>query len=261
MRESAARQLALEPWREEAHQQLMRALALSEQLGAALAQYETCRRVLADELGVEPSTATRKLYEEIRAGTIGTISLRRARSPHALPMPMTPFIGRERELEETARALADPMARLITLVGIDRQPVRKGWCAVLLLAPDMRVVGEARSGEEAVELALRLLPDIILMDVSMPEMDGLEATRQIHVQNDKIAILMVDMTCEEATVRQALEDGVQGYIAMHEFSTELVPGVRAVHAGKTYFSPSIAKILPDHRNGQPPRSKKTYKPK
>jgi DNA-binding NarL/FixJ family response regulator len=95
------------------------------------------------------------------------------------------------------------------------------------------------------------------MDVRMPEMNGLEATRQIHRQNAKISILMVAMTHDEATVRQALEYGAQGYISKDEFLRELVPGVRAVSEGKKYFSPSIAKMLPDQRDGQPPGTKKT----
>ncbi len=127
----------------------------------------------------------------------------------------------------------------------DQKLVRDGWRALLTRTSDIQVVGAARSGKEAVELAINLKPEVILMDVSMPEMDGLEATRQIHLQNGKISVLMVAANYEEATVRQALAYGAKGYIAKHEFLAELVPGVRAVHEGKTYFSPSIAKMLPD----------------
>ncbi len=138
------------------------------------------------------------------------------------------------------------------LVANDQKLVRGGWRAILTTAPDIQVIGEARSGKEAVEFALKFRPDVILMDVEMPEMDGLEATRSIHLQDAKIAILMVDMTCEEMTVRQALEYGATGYIAEYDFLKELVPGVRAVREQKNYFSPSIARMLPDWRSGHLP---------
>ncbi|MBI4786310.1 MAG: hypothetical protein HY782_04610 [Chloroflexi bacterium] len=90
----ARRQVELEPWREEAHQQMMRLLARSGQRSAALAQYDKCRRVLAQELGVEPAQKTKTLYERIR-------SAGEAR-PHNLPSPLTPLIGRAGELEQIA---------------------------------------------------------------------------------------------------------------------------------------------------------------
>jgi predicted ATPase/DNA-binding SARP family transcriptional activator len=131
----AQRQLALEPWREEAHRQLMTALALSGERSAALAQYETCRRVLADELGVEPDSETTALYEQIKAG-----KLRAARSDplpvspslgeepilhgappqtvrHNLPPQPTPFVGRQNDLAQIGARLADPDCRLLTIVG------------------------------------------------------------------------------------------------------------------------------------------------
>jgi DNA-binding SARP family transcriptional activator len=111
----ARRQVELEPWRESAHRQWMRALALSGQRGAALAQYEACRRILADELGVEPGPETAALYECIRSG--GELAVGGARPPHNLPAQLTPFIGREAELAEIAERLADPSCRLLTLVG------------------------------------------------------------------------------------------------------------------------------------------------
>jgi DNA-binding SARP family transcriptional activator/predicted ATPase len=120
----ARQALTLEPWREDAHRALMRALALGGQRGAALAQYEACRAVLREELGVEPGEETTELYERIRDGEVlpGT----RSRPPsvpsetgslHNLPAQLTPFIGRERELAEIAERLADPGCRLLTLVG------------------------------------------------------------------------------------------------------------------------------------------------
>jgi predicted ATPase/DNA-binding SARP family transcriptional activator/Tfp pilus assembly protein PilF len=105
----ALRQVEMEPYREEAYRQLMLILARSGQRSAALAQYETCRRFLDKELGVEPSHETQALYERIRsAGKV---------RPHNLPLQLTPLIGREGELQQIAERLADPDCRLLTLVG------------------------------------------------------------------------------------------------------------------------------------------------
>jgi len=117
----ASRQLELDPWREEAHCQMMRALALEGQRSAALAQYETCRRILAEELGVEPSENTRELVEQIRTGTLE----RRDESPSSLqtapiynlPVSLTSFLGREQELMDLDRLIANPECRCISLVG------------------------------------------------------------------------------------------------------------------------------------------------
>lgn len=107
--EFAARLLALEPWREETHRQMMLLLARSGQRSAALAQYETCRQVLAEELDVEPTPETTALYERIKAAV--------APRPHNLPSPPTPFVGRQAELGQVTGLLAGPDCRLLTLTG------------------------------------------------------------------------------------------------------------------------------------------------
>jgi predicted ATPase/DNA-binding SARP family transcriptional activator/uncharacterized protein HemY len=114
-RQYAHRQVTLEPWREEAHRQLMRLLALDGQRSAALAQYEACRRALAEELGVEPTAETTTLYEQIRSGEREK-NLLRSPAP-LLPYPSTPFVGREAELTELTELLADPDCRLVTVFG------------------------------------------------------------------------------------------------------------------------------------------------
>ena len=112
----ARRLLAMEPWREEAHRQMMRLLAFSGQRSAALAQYETCRRVLAEELNAEPSPETQALYESIHASQ--DLGQPRAITPaRNLPPQATPFVGREEELAKIAELLRDPACRLLTLVG------------------------------------------------------------------------------------------------------------------------------------------------
>ena len=119
-RRSAARQIELDPWREEAHRQMMRLLAASGQRSAALAQYERCRRVLQQELGVEPEAETTALYRRIRddlsASAHETVT-EPIEMPAMLPIPPAPLIGRERELAELDALLADPAHRLITVLG------------------------------------------------------------------------------------------------------------------------------------------------
>ncbi len=117
----ALRQLELDPWREEAHRQLMRVLALDGQRSAAIVQYETCKRVLAEELDVEPSAETRELFEQIR---LDTLKPKTDRLPqdlttpiHNLPIQLTPFVGREAELTHLGQLMTDPECRCITLVG------------------------------------------------------------------------------------------------------------------------------------------------
>jgi predicted ATPase/DNA-binding SARP family transcriptional activator len=111
----ARRQIELEGWREEAHRQVMRGLALSGDRGGAMAQYEACRRTLEVELGVEPEGETQALYERIRTGE--ELQPQGALPPHNLPAYLTPFVGRKEYLTEIADRLADPACRLLTLVG------------------------------------------------------------------------------------------------------------------------------------------------
>lgn len=108
--DTATRLLGIDSWREEAHRQLMLALARSGQRSAALAQYETCHKILEKELGVKPSAETTRLYERIRAAGE---SLR-----HTLPAASAPLIGRDQELGEVVTRLRDPYCRLLTLTGL-----------------------------------------------------------------------------------------------------------------------------------------------
>ncbi len=118
--------LALEPWHEETHRELMRLLALSGQRSAALVQFETCRSCLAGELDVDPAPATVHLYEQIKSGALAGLAIDAARQTmggpaeprHNLPVQTTSFVGRERELAALADHLADPNVRLLTILGL-----------------------------------------------------------------------------------------------------------------------------------------------
>jgi predicted ATPase/DNA-binding SARP family transcriptional activator len=118
-RRYAQRQIELEPWREQAHRQLMRLLARGEQRSAALAQYETCRRILARDLGVEPEAATTALYERIRDTASSELPMPKLRTQNVqnFPAQTSLLIGRETELAELGSMLENPACRLITIVG------------------------------------------------------------------------------------------------------------------------------------------------
>jgi predicted ATPase/DNA-binding SARP family transcriptional activator len=120
-RQHAGRQLELDPWREEAHRQMMRVLTLDGQRSAALAQYDTCKRVLAEALDVEPSLETRELYEQIRQGAFSADTPQLNRTPVTplifLPTQPTPFVGREIELYQLGQYIQDPECRCLTLLG------------------------------------------------------------------------------------------------------------------------------------------------
>ncbi len=133
------------------------------------------------------------------------------------------------------------------LIADDDSLVRRGLQAILGREVDVQVVGEARNGQEGVELAVRLDPDIVLMDIKMPIMDGLEATRQIHSRGARTQVLILAMSYEEWMVEKALEYGAEGYVTKNSMFGHLLPGIRAVQAGEKYFSPDISEIM--LRNG------------
>jgi predicted ATPase/DNA-binding SARP family transcriptional activator len=118
-RRCALRQLELDPWREHAHRQMMRVFAAEGQRNAALAQFETCRRVLSEELGIEPSSETRELFEKIKSGSwkleVGNWN-HPPTSNLQLPTSLTPFLGRERELQDLGKLITDDICRCITLI-------------------------------------------------------------------------------------------------------------------------------------------------
>ncbi len=119
------RLLQMVPWDEEVHRRMMWLLALTGQRALAIAQYHHCKRILAEEFGVSPSAETEELYEQIRSGALGTLSLAASQAPStqgrvrgALPFFVTPFVGREKEMTLIAERLYDPSCRLVTIVGM-----------------------------------------------------------------------------------------------------------------------------------------------
>jgi two-component system response regulator NreC len=112
--------------------------------------------------------------------------------------------------------------------------------------PDLEVVGEAADGLEAVEAAARLVPDVVLMDVGMPRLDGIEATRRIVQAHPRVRVLMLSMHCEDHLVARSLAAGAGGYALKDLPVAELAAAVRTVHAGRRYLSPAaVEKVVDD----------------
>jgi DNA-binding NarL/FixJ family response regulator len=129
------------------------------------------------------------------------------------------------------------------LIADDHPHFREGLRALLLSASDMEVVGEARDGEEAIRLAARLQPDVILMDLGMPKVNGIEATRRILHTSPHISILVISMFEEDESVFAALQAGARGYLLKGALKAEILRAVRAVVSGEAIFGPAIARRL------------------
>ena len=129
------------------------------------------------------------------------------------------------------------------LIADDHPHFRDGLRALLLSAPDLEVVGEAGDGEEAISLAVELQPDVILMDLNMPGVGGIEATRRILHTSPHIAILVVTMFEDDDSVFAALQAGARGYLLKGALKAEILRSIRAVSCGEAIFGPSIAKRL------------------
>jgi two-component system response regulator NreC len=135
------------------------------------------------------------------------------------------------------------MAKIKVLVVDDHTIVRDGICALLRLAGDIEVVGEAANGREALELVRKFMPDVMLIDIAMPHMNGLEATRRIRKESPGVKILILTQYDDKEHVFWAIEAGARGFISKTAASSELVSGIRSVHRGDSFLSPSAAKFL------------------
>jgi DNA-binding NarL/FixJ family response regulator len=118
-----------------------------------------------------------------------------------------------------------------------------GLAKILGIQPDMVVVGRAHTGEEAVELCLRAEPDVVLMDLSMPGMGGISATRKLLSLLPRTQVLVLTVHTEDANLFQAIKAGAQGYILKDCTPEDLTSAIRSVHAGDTITSPDIAKKM------------------
>jgi DNA-binding NarL/FixJ family response regulator len=125
----------------------------------------------------------------------------------------------------------------------DHSLVRQGFRRILEDEPDLTVVGEAGSGLDAIEVVKALQPDVVVMDMAMPEMNGLHAAREILKQRPSTRILILSMYADEQYVRNALDAGAHGYILKGALETDMIRAVHAVAAGQQYLSPELAGVL------------------
>jgi len=156
------------------------------------------------------------------------------------------------------------MQKIKVLVVDDHTIVRDGISALLALAGDIEVIGEATNGNEAIKLVSELHPDVVLMDIAMPIMGGLEATRRISKEFPDTKVLVITQHDDKEYVFPVLESGASGLISKAGASSELSSGIRSVYRGDSFLSPSVAKLLVENfqstageRNQQDPYNRLT----
>src|SRR5438874_3796735 len=133
--------------------------------------------------------------------------------------------------------------KLKVLIADDHGVVRKGLRLLLQQYPEIEVLGEAANGREAVRQAAELQPNVILMDVAMPLLNGIEAAEQIRKANDRIGVIMLTMHADEGYLLRALNAGVRGYLLKESAEEDLLRAVTTVSQGKPFFSPAMTQTL------------------
>jgi len=140
------------------------------------------------------------------------------------------------------------MKRIRILLVDDHALVRQGFKMILGAQADMEIVGEAGNGREAVEVAEQLRPDIVVMDVAMPELNGIEATRRLLTSQPHTRVIALSMHKDSVYVRETLRAGARGYLLKDSPAGDLVTAVRSVASGESYLSPAVSNaVLDDYR--------------
>jgi DNA-binding NarL/FixJ family response regulator len=143
------------------------------------------------------------------------------------------------------------MNKLRILLAEDHETVRDGLKLLVSSQPDMEVVAEANNGRIAVQLAQELLPDVVVMDVSMPELNGLQATKKLKQRCPQVKVLTLTRHTDDGYLQQLLQAGASGYVLKQSKSVELLRAIRAVADGQTYLDPAITeKAVTQIRSGR-----------
>jgi DNA-binding NarL/FixJ family response regulator len=151
------------------------------------------------------------------------------------------------------------MMRIRVLLVEDHAVVREGLRALLKAEDDIEVVGEARNGREAVQMIEELLPEVVIMDIAMPLLNGVEATRQVLKLVPTTRVLVLSAHSEDEYVEQVMAAGAAGYLIKQTAANILVKAIREAHRGRTFFSPSIARRVDDLREKSIGRGKRPRK--
>ena len=133
------------------------------------------------------------------------------------------------------------MKRITVLLADDHQIVREGFRSLLSHEPDIQVIGEASNGREAVHLSRKLRPDVIVMDIAMPMLNGLEATRQISQALPSSRVLILTAHCDEVYLEQAMDIGAAGFLLKQTSAHTLAGAIRTVHGGSAFFAPELSR--------------------
>jgi two-component system, NarL family, nitrate/nitrite response regulator NarL len=135
----------------------------------------------------------------------------------------------------------------VTVLLVDDHPVvRDGLSALVGLEEDLEVIGEADNGRAAVALARKRLPEVVIMDLSMPLLNGAETTRQIHQAIPAVKVLVLSSYGDEESVERLMQAGAAGYLTKESAATELIQAIREVHRGKSFFSSDLARCGRQH---------------
>jgi len=137
------------------------------------------------------------------------------------------------------------MRRIRVLLADDHGLLRKGVRSVLAQDPDIEIAGEASDGAEAVRLAETMAPDVVILDIAMPGLNGLDAATQISHKDRRVGVILLSMYSDEEYLVRAVAAGVRGYLLKDSAEPDLVRAVRAVAEGNTFFSPAISDMLLD----------------
>ncbi len=151
-----------------------------------------------------------------------------------------------------------PNVPIKILLADDHALMRKGLRRLLEARDGFRVVGEAANGREAIELAHEHSPDIVFMDISMPLMDGIEATRRIRHQDPSPRIIMLSMHVSNDYVQQALDAGAHGYVLKSSIGADALTAIQEVMAGRRFLSPKIVKAVAAESRGRPQLTSTVY---
>ena len=164
-----------------------------------------------------------------------------------IPIIPIPFSGRAKG-SRSRYTLLYTMKKIRILLADDHAVVRQGFKMILAAQADMEIVAEAGNGRDAVEAAQRLRPDVVVMDVAMPELNGIEATRRIVEASPHTRVLALSMHKDSVYVREILRAGARGYLLKDAPAGDLVSAVRAVAGGEGYLSPGVSNaVLDDYR--------------